>query len=214
LIYIYCAGNYSAEIYDLVIRLGFDQTKIAYIDDSKEVLDELSYEGKIYSFEKFINIWNKEDQITIANGNPRVKSQIYNRLIENNIKPAVFIDKTAIVSPSAKYEEGLIVMPYCSISSFTELSSNITINYNSNIGHHTKIGSNTFISSMVNIGGGVNIGSKVFIGMGAQIKEGVSIGDNAIVSMGSIVHKNIPSGLIAMGNPARPFLKNDKKNIF
>ena len=67
---------------------------------------------------------------------------------------------------------------------------------------------------MVNIGGGVNIGSEVFIGMGVQIKEGVSIGDNAVVSMGSVVHKNIPPGLIAMGNPARPYLKNIKKNIF
>ena len=67
---------------------------------------------------------------------------------------------------------------------------------------------------MVNIGGGVKIGSQVFIGMGSQIKEGVSIGDNTIVSMGSVVHKDIPSGLIAMGNPARPFLKNDKKSVF
>jgi len=214
LIYIYCAGNYSAEIFDLIIRLGFNQSNIAYIDDTKTFQDELSYEGKIYSFEKFIDIWNKEDQITIANGNPKVKYKIYNRLLDNDIKPAVLIDKTSIISQSAIYEEGLIVMPYCSISSFTELSYNVTVNYNSNIGHHTKIGSNTFISSMVNIGGGVNIGSRVFIGMGAQIKEGVSIGDNSIVAMGSVVHKNIPAGLIAMGNPARAFLKNDKKTIF
>ena len=128
--------------------------------------------------------------------------------------PSVFIDKTSIISKSAKYKHGLIVMPYCSVSSFSELSENVTINYNSNIGHHSKIGRNTFVSSMVNIGGGVNIGSQVFIGMGAQIKEGVSIGDNAIVSMGSVVHKDIPPGLIAMGYPARPFRKNDQSHIF
>ena len=214
MIYIYCAGNYSAEIYDLIIRLGFDKSNIAYIDDSKKVLDQLSYEGKIYSFEKFISICNKEDQITIANGNPGVKAQIYNRLIEKDLHTSTLIDKTSIISHSAEIDEGLIVMPYCSISSFSEISNNVTINYNTNIGHHTKIGSNSFISSMVNIGGGVNIGSEVFIGMGVQIKEGVSIGDNAVVSMGSVVHKNIPPGLIAMGNPARPYLKNIKKNIF
>ena len=72
----------------------------------------------------------------------------------------------------------------------------------------------SFLSSMVNVERGVKIGSQVFIGMGSQIKEGVSIGDNKIVSMGSVVHKDISSGLIAMGNPAKPFRKNDKKSIF
>ena len=214
MIYIYCAGNYSAEIYDLISRLGFNTKEIAYIDDSKISLKELSYEAKLYSFEKLISLWNPNDQIVIANGNPEVKSKIFNRLIQNDIKPSIFIDKTSIVSKSASYKQGLIVMPYCSISSFAEISDNVTINYNSNVGHHSKIGSNSFISSMVNIGGGVNIGSQVFIGMGAQIKEGISIGDNSIIAMGSVVHKDIPPGLIAMGYPARPFRKNDKKSIF
>ena len=214
MIYIYCAGKYSAEIHDLITRLDFENREIAYVDDSKTVLDESSYKANIFTFKKLISIWNNNDQIVIANGNPKVKSEIYNRLIENGIMPSVFIDKTSIISESAKYKQGLIVMPYCSISSFSEISENVTINYNSNIGHHSKIGSNSFVSSMVNIGGGVKIGSQVFIGMGSQIKEGVSIGDNTIVSMGSVVHKDIPSGLIAMGNPARPFLKNDKKSVF
>ena len=180
----------------------------------KTVLDELSYKANIFTFKKLISIWNPNDQIVIANGNPKVKSTIYNRLIENNIMPSVFIDKTSIISKSVKHKQGLIVMPYCSISSFSDLSENVTINYNSNVGHHSKIGSNSFISSMVNIGGGVRIGSQVFIGMGAQIKEGVSIGDNSIVSMGSVVYKDIPPGLIAMGNPARPFLVKIIKMIY
>ena len=128
--------------------------------------------------------------------------------------PSVFIDKTSIISKSAKYKNGLIVMPYCSVSSFSELSENATINCDANIEHHSKIGSNTFISSMVNIGGRVNIGSQVFIGMDAQIKAGVSIGDNAIFSMGAVVHKDIHPRLIAMGYPARPFRKNDQSQIF
>ena len=124
MIYIYCAGKYSAEIHDLITRLGFKNKEIAYVDDSKTCLEEFSYEGDILKFKKFISIWNSNDQIVIANGNPKVKSKIYNRLIENDIKPSVFIDKTSIISESAKYKQGLIVMPYCSISSFSEISEN------------------------------------------------------------------------------------------
>ena len=214
MLYIYCAGSYSAEIHDLVTRLGFVNNEIAYVDDYKSKLDENSYKAEIFSFKKLLKLWEEEDQIIIGNGNPKIKYEIYNKLRENNIKPSTFIDKTSIVSSSAKYQEGLIVMPFCSISSFVEISHNVTISYNSNIGHHTEIGNNSFISSMVNIGGGAKIGSQVFIGMGAQIKEGISIGDNSIISMGSVVHKDIPPGLIAMGYPARPFLKNDKNTIF
>lgn len=214
MIYIYCAGTYASEIHDLITRLDFHKDEIAYVDDSKTELEEFSYQAKIFSFKELLSLWKKEDQIVIANGNPKMKSKIYSRLIYNNIEPTTLIDKTSIISKSANFKSGLIAMPYCSISSFAELSFNITVNYNSNIGHHTKIGNNSFISSMVNIGGNVKIGSNVFIGMGVQIKEGVTIGDEAVVAMGSVVHKNVPSGLIAMGNPARPFLKNDKNTIF
>ena len=214
MIYIYCAGSYSAEIYDLITRLNPSNEEIAYVDDSKTNLDKSSYSGNLYSFEKLKSNWNSTDKIVIANGNPKIKTKIYNRLIEHEIIPSIFIDKTSIISKSAKYKKGLIIMPYCSISSFSEISYNVTINYNSNIGHHTNIGSNSFISSMVNIGGNVKIGSEVFIGMGAQIKEGVSIGDNSLIAMGSVVHKSIPPGFIAMGNPARPYLKNEKNNAF
>ena len=122
MIYIYCAGKYSAEIHDLITRLDFNKIYIAYVDDSKTVLDESSYKANIFTFKKLISMWNNNDQIVIANGNPKVKSTIYNRLVENNIMPSIFIDKTSIISKSAKYKKGLIVMPYCSVSSFSELS--------------------------------------------------------------------------------------------
>ena len=67
---------------------------------------------------------------------------------------------------------------------------------------------------MVNIGGNVTVGDNVFIGMGSMIKEGVSIGDSSIISMGSIVNKDIPSSVLAIGNPARVYLKSNQTNIF
>ena len=54
LFYIYCTGDYSAEIYDLVLRLGFESNEIAYVDDSKTVLKGLSYKCKLYSFDEFL----------------------------------------------------------------------------------------------------------------------------------------------------------------
>lgn len=50
----------------------------------------------------------------------------------------------------------------------------------------------------------VRIGANVWIGGGAIILPGITIGDNAIVGAGSIVSRNVASGSIVAGNPARP----------
>lgn len=47
------------------------------------------------------------------------------------------------------------------------------------------------------------IGDNVWIGGGSIICAGVTIGDNTTIGAGSIVVKNIPSNVVAVGNPCR-----------
>lgn len=54
--------------------------------------------------------------------------------------------------------------------------------------------------------GKVVIGNNVFIGMNALIVQSVSIGDNAVIGAGSVVTKDIPSGEVWGGVPAK-FIK-------
>jgi hypothetical protein len=49
----------------------------------------------------------------------------------------------------------------------------------------------------------VTLGSNVWIGDGATVCKGVSIGDNSIIGAGSVVTQDIPSNVIAAGNPAK-----------
>ncbi|KJG55521.1 galactoside O-acetyltransferase [Photobacterium kishitanii] len=49
----------------------------------------------------------------------------------------------------------------------------------------------------------VTIGNNVWIGANSVILPGVSIGDNTVIGAGSIVTKNIPSNMVAMGNPCK-----------
>ena len=51
--------------------------------------------------------------------------------------------------------------------------------------------------------GRITIGNDVFIGKGSIILPNVTIGDRVIVGAGSVVTKDIPSGTVAAGNPAR-----------
>ncbi len=49
----------------------------------------------------------------------------------------------------------------------------------------------------------VHIGKNCWIGAGAVILPGVTIGDNSVIGAGSVVTKDIPSGVVAVGNPCR-----------
>ena len=49
----------------------------------------------------------------------------------------------------------------------------------------------------------VHIGRNCWIGAGAVIVPGVSIGDNTVIGAGSVVTKDIPSDVVAVGNPCR-----------
>lgn len=50
--------------------------------------------------------------------------------------------------------------------------------------------------------GKVKIGSRVFVGAGSIVLPGVTIGDDVVVGAGSVVSRDIPCGVVAVGNPA------------
>ena len=49
----------------------------------------------------------------------------------------------------------------------------------------------------------VRIGKRCWIGAGVLIMPGVAIGDDTVIGAGSVVTKDIPSGVVAVGNPCR-----------
>ncbi len=49
----------------------------------------------------------------------------------------------------------------------------------------------------------VHIGRNCWIGAGALIMPGITIGDNVVVGAGSVVTKDLPSNVVAVGNPCR-----------
>ena len=51
--------------------------------------------------------------------------------------------------------------------------------------------------------GCVVIGDNVFVGVNSVILRNVKIGDNCVIGAGSVVTADIPSGMIAVGSPAK-----------
>ena len=63
----------------------------------------------------------------------------------------------------------------------------------------------------------VHIGKNCWIGAGAIIMPGITIGDNVVIGAGSVVTKDIPSNVVAVGNPCRVMREvgeHDRKYYF
>ncbi|MBE7055819.1 MAG: sugar O-acetyltransferase [Ruminococcaceae bacterium] len=63
----------------------------------------------------------------------------------------------------------------------------------------------------------VKIGRNCWIGAGAIILPGITIGDNVVVGAGSVVTKDLPSNVVAVGNPCkvlREINQRDKEFYF
>ncbi len=60
----------------------------------------------------------------------------------------------------------------------------------------------------------ITIGNNVWIGGGVKVLPGVTIGDNVVIGAGSVVNKDIPSDVVAAGNPCK-VIKNitEKDNL-
>ena len=63
----------------------------------------------------------------------------------------------------------------------------------------------------------ITIGSRVWVGGNTVINPGVTIGENSVIGSGSVVTKDIPSNVIAAGNPCRvlrEITEEDKQYYF
>ena len=58
----------------------------------------------------------------------------------------------------------------------------------------------------------VHIGKNCWIGAGAIILPGVTVGDDTVIGAGSIVTKDIPSGVVAVGDPCRVLRRAEEKD--
>ena len=147
------------------------------------------------------------DRLMFGVMNPTPKSGVFDFFNKNfGIQEDHFtrlISPRACIASTAEVDTGCYIEPAVVLSPFSRLRFGVSINRSSSIGHHAEIGAYATISPGAHVGGHTRIGRKTTIGIGATVFDHVQIGDGSIIGGGSIVTKDIPSGVVAYGNPCR-----------
>ncbi|MFZ7130792.1 MAG: 2,3,4,5-tetrahydropyridine-2,6-dicarboxylate N-acetyltransferase [Eubacteriales bacterium] len=134
-------------------------------------------------------------------------------------------DISARVEPGAYIREGAFIGKNCVIM------MGAVINIGANIGDGTMVDMNAVVGARGQLGKNVHLGAgsvvagvleppsktpviiedDVVIGANAVILEGVRVGKGAVVAAGAIVTKNVPSGAVVAGSPAKVIKQKDEK---
>lgn len=196
--YLYGASGHAKVIIDILHAQG---TRLdGLIDDDPAV-------GELYGYPVF---HGSSDlfPIIISIGDNRVRRMISQRL------QGVFgkaIHPSAIVSPSAIIGEGTVIMQGAIIQVDTRIGKHCIINTGVSVDHESVIGNYVHISPHSTLCGNVKVGEGTWIGAGTTIIPGVTIGQWCVIGAGSVVTKDIPDGVLAVGNRCKIIKKIDNR---
>jgi galactoside O-acetyltransferase len=158
----------------------------------------------------------------------------------NKLRPSDSENQKAIISKllGKAGENFYITAPfYCDYGYNIEIGNNFYTNHNCVIldGAKVTFGDNVFIApnccfstaghplDSVQRNAGlefaqpIKVGNSVWFGAGVIVLPGINIGDDVVIGAGSIVTKDIPSGVIAVGNPCkviRKITEEDKRRYW
>lgn len=144
----------------------------------------------------------------------------------NLMRPSQTVERDRLLSRllGKKGRNCNIVQPFhCDLGYNIEVGDNFFANYNCVILDEAKVtfGDNVFIAPNcgffcaghpldveqrnrgLEYAYPIIVGNNVWIGAQVCVLPGVTIGDNTVIGAGSVVTRDIPSGVVAVGNPCR-----------
>jgi sugar O-acyltransferase (sialic acid O-acetyltransferase NeuD family) len=147
----------------------------------------------------------------LAIGDNYIRSKVANKILSiiPDFKFVNAIHPSAQICNNVEIGEGSMIMAGVCINSSAIIGSHCIINTNATIDHDDNIGNFVSLNPGVSLGGKVTIGAYSSIGLGSSVIHELSVGEHAIVGAGSVVVKDIPSNVIAYGNPCRVVRHHD-----
>jgi len=113
------------------------------------------------------------------------------------------VHPSAVVPASVAAGRGIHISPCVAVGSQAGLGDFVVLNRSCSVGHHTVLNDYVTVNPGVTIAGLCRIDARVTIGAGATVLDRVSIGADSIIGAGSVVTKDLPSGVVAYGVPAK-----------
>ena len=192
--YLYGASGHAKVIIDI---LRANQIEInGLVDDNPNVQELLGI--------SVLHQSNGLSPFIISIGNNQIRKTIAEQL---KISFGKAIHPSAIISPNSLIDEGTVVMQGAIVQSCATIGKHCIINTGASVDHECVIEDYVHISPHATLCGNVHVGEGSWVAAGSVVLPGVKIGKWSVIGAGSVVAKDIPDGVLAVGNRCRVLKK-------
>lgn len=186
---LYGAGGHAKVILDILAENDFPVKLV--IDDDKNL-------SRFKDIPVVHSLSDKDLPLLIGIGKNRIRKKIVQAYPDVCYFSA--ISKSAFISSAARIGVGSVVMQGAIIQSSSVIGEHAIINTRASIDHDCKIEDFVHIAPGVILCGDVFVGEGAFVGAGSVVLPGIRIGKWSVIGAGSVVDKDIPDGVLAVGN--------------
>ena len=202
------AGN--AKVLNEIICSQGDQ--VVYLFDNNpsatSVIDDVPIGYGLEAFQAWVGANNPSDNaffglaaIGGSHGQTRIDMhQVFNKA---NLTVPILVSSHACISTSAVLGVGSQVLANSVVATESTIGRGCLVNHGAQVDHECTLGDGVHVAPGATLCGCVHVGSNAMIGAGATVLPRIKIGNNTIIGAGSVVTKDIPSNVVAFGNPAR-----------
>lgn len=120
-----------------------------------------------------------------------------------NVRIDPLIHPFAAVCQTVSLGQGTQVLAGAIVAADVVLGEACIINHHATVDHECALGDGVHLAPGATLCGCVKLGNNVMVGAGAVVLPRVTIGENTVVGAGAVVLRDLPAGVIAVGNPAR-----------
>lgn len=133
----------------------------------------------------------------------RRKQRVDQALASGLLLAEALVDPTAVVPRRLSIGAGSYINARAALGGQCNLGHCVMVGRSASIGHHSTLDDYVSIGPGATLASKVSVGRGTLIGAGASVAPDIAIGSNSVVAAGAAVLRNLPDGVVAIGNPAR-----------